>query len=194
MSKQRKKAHRKTARVYYGYAKDGTPLYWRVRVRNATRPVIVKNSLADAMAGTPGTTIGCHLSRCAQHNPKAFDHPVLLAAFSQTAAIILTDIVNGAPSAGIKYGHRVGRFVTLNDKDPKKLYLREHPEIAEVDFTLYPPKKLKKEFGAKPRYKDNAREGDKSFVVPRGALKRAIDARLILPGLESAITDEPPAA
>lgn len=187
MSKSKRRRPKKTARIHYGPESDPTSLYWTVIVRDATRAVKVNGNLADAMSGTPGTTIGCHLSRCVKRNHLAFGHACYLAAFTQTTCLIVTRVKNGKPTHAIRYAHSCGDLVNLNDKDPRKVYLKEHPEIAARSFTLRPPTQQKQRRGSPPQHMRTVNpeaKGTKSAAVPKGALKRAIDAGLITSGLE----------
>lgn len=181
MTQRRKQSRRrKLGRVYY--QEPGKPrMWWMVRIKDATKPVRINGTLADALAGTPGTTIGCHLSNCAKRNAVAFPHPVLLASFTNSTLTIITKIVNGAPAEGVRYRHNYGRLVDLNDTDATKQFVRDHPRMAEREFILYPPRPPRKHVPGdhnKPGHKKNF-TGEKQSVVLRGALRRAVKAGLI---------------
>ena len=176
---------KKTARIYYGPDTDPKSLWWTVIVRDAVRAVKVNGSLADAMAGTPGTTIGCHLSRCVKRHHALFGHACFFASFTQTTCLIVTRIKNGKPTHAVRYGHSCGDLVELNDKDPSKSYLKEHPEIAERSFYLRPPTTHKPQRGTHTRQINPSKVGTKSqHSMFQGALKRAVDAGLISRGME----------
>jgi hypothetical protein len=174
MAKKRK-SKAKTARIYYGTGAN--QLYWRVRVSDAKKAVTVDGTLQDAMDGKPGTTIGCHLSLCAMHNQKKFPHPVLLASFTKSAALLVDKIAGGKPIHAVRYQHRYGQLVDLNDTDASKTYVRRHPGLAERTFTLGVP-----HTGKRPRNggaNKKATHGEHRSVVPHGALARAKKAGLI---------------
>lgn len=178
----RRRRPRKTARIYYGVGADGEHLYWTVKVTDAKKTVHIDSTVADALAGKPGTTIGCHLSKCAKRNSAAFPHDVKLASFTKASCLIVDKIKNGKPDHAWRYSHLMGPLVDLNDRDKNKGYVKAHPEMVERAITLYHP------------YKNPARPGDrvggqkdrplsdptsKRSVVPKGALARAKAAGLI---------------
>ncbi len=181
-TRKKKRRGRRTARIYYGRdTETGEPLYWTVIVHEATSVVELNGSLADAILGTPGSTIGCHLSNCAKRNSAAFSHPCKLAAFTKSSCLIVTKIKNGTPVEAVRYAHSYGHLVELNDKDRGKAYIRAHPELAERVFRLRPPAKDR----GLSTWK-HTRRGDGAIrrtMIPRGALKRAMDAGLVSRGL-----------
>lgn len=166
----------------------GHQLYWRVRVRDAQKPVHVSGRLFDAIKGEPGAIIGCHLSHCALRNAEAFPHPCLLPVFTRSTALIVSKIKRGKPVEAVRYRHSYAEIVDLNDTDITKNYVREHPEITERTFLLSPPqsrspgarrpaaRRLKQ--GASRRDVGGPRPG-----VPKGALSRATNAGLVNKGL-----------
>lgn len=178
--KARKK--QRLARIYYGRDNESNePLYWIVRVTDARHVVEMNGSLADAILGTPGSTIGCHLSNCAKRNAKVFPHPCKVAAFTKTSCLIVTEVKNGSPTKAVKYAHSYGDLVELNDKDHGKNHIKAHPELAEKVFRLrLPPKDHGKSTWKHTRRAEGAPRRTK---IPHGALKRAIDAGLVSPGL-----------
>ena len=187
-SKRTRGRPKKTTRIYYGRDEDGEPLFWTVPVIDAKKSVKINGTLAHAMAGVAGHTIGCHLSKCCKANAAAFPHPVKYPAFTQTRAIIVTEVKNGRPSKAIRYSHSYGELVHLNDTDKQKRYLRDHPEIAERSFTLSPPRKdVARPQKVKPRPR-GVYTDEKRAIVPRGALRRAVEAGFVSPGvLDSAV-------
>lgn len=186
MGKAAKQAKlRKTVRIYYGT--DAVPLYWTVPVSDAKRAVKINGTLADALKGTPGQTIGCHLSNCAmsQRNKEAFGHPVFYAAFTKRSAFIIDKWRNGAPAHAIRYHHWYGKLVDLNDTEANKQTILKNPQLAEREFVLQKPKKRLHRAGTTPHGKLT---GERRAVVPLGALARAKKAKLITADLER-ITD-----
>jgi len=128
---------RKTTRLYYGlHPETGERLYWVLKVRNATKPVVLKGTVEHAMAGARGASIGCHLSNTAKANKEAFPHPVLYISFTKSVALAITKITNGQPSHCIRYRHNYGQYVDLNDTDPSKAAVKAHPELFNRRFTL----------------------------------------------------------
>ena len=178
---KRKQQRRATARIYYGDHRTQPVLYWTVKVRLAKKPVTIDGTLLDAIRGTPGSTIGCHLSNCAHRNTDAFEHPCYFAAFTKTTCLVVEKITRGQPSHAVKYRHGYGDLVEINDKKVNNRFIRRHPELAERQFVLRPPRKMR------PLGRDHtstyAAPYHKRALVPRGALKRAIDAGLVSPGL-----------
>ena len=80
------------------------------------------------------------------------------------------------------------------DKDQAKTYVHEHPELVERSYTLRVPRKQK------PTNKDKLNRSGKhhqpndpiperSQVIPRGALRRAINAGLLPKVLDKTILD-----
>jgi hypothetical protein len=189
MPKQRKqkvvrKRKPKTARIYYGISQSsGERLYWTIPFSLAKHDVVIDGTLADAMMGIPGDTIGCHLSKCATRNSAAFPHAFKLAAFNKTTCFIMDRIAKGKPSHMVKYRHSYGKLVDLNDKDIAKTFVREHPELVERSFVLRKMRTRKKVPGAHGDA-DRKRAGNPHPVVPRGAMKRALDAGLITADLD----------
>src|SRR3954464_12055431 len=97
---------RKTTRLYYGLNKrTGDPLYWVLKVKNATKPVKLNGTVHDAMKGKPGLSIGCHLSETATNNKALFPHPVLYVSFTKTVALVVTKIQKGSPTECVRYRH-----------------------------------------------------------------------------------------
>jgi len=177
-----KQQMRKTARIYYGLNPEtGERLYWTVKVRPADRVVDIDGTLLDAVRGERGTVIGCHLSNCAKRNADAFPHPMKLAAFTRSTCLIVTKLSRGQPSEAIKYSHSYGNLVELNDTKISKRYISKHPELCERQFRLRPPRRMRPtgrmhtNTGATPHKK-------RAFVL-KGALRRAVDAGLVTPGL-----------
>src|SRR5665213_2391650 len=93
----------RTARIYYG--EKPMTLYWTVKVRDATRSSRINGTLAEALVGEPGRTLGCHLSVTAQDHPEAFPHPVLLVSITRSRALVVEKITKGKPSHAVKYAH-----------------------------------------------------------------------------------------
>src|SRR5262245_57998651 len=80
----KRKRRRKTLRVYYGVNKyTGKHFDWTVPFPDARRDVVMKGTLADAMMGKAGQTIGCHLSHAAARNRSLFPHGFEFAAFTK---------------------------------------------------------------------------------------------------------------
>lgn len=128
---------RKTTRLYYGLEEHtGKRLYWTIKVKNATKPVVLNGTVEHAMAGNRGVSIGCHLSNTAKANKEAFLHPVLYVSFTKSVALVITKITKGQPSECVRYRHNYGQYVDLNDKDPSKATVKAHPELFNRRFTL----------------------------------------------------------
>ena len=169
---------RKTTRLYYGlHPETGKPLYWTLKVKNATRAVKLNGTIKDAMQGKPGLSIGCHLSNVAKANKEKFGHPVLYISFSKTGALAITKIVKGTPCACVRYRHGYGRYVDLNDTDPTKSVVRAHPELFDRQFILRPYKPGKPHH--KPEYGRRETGKRASAQLARGELRRLKNAGLV---------------
>jgi hypothetical protein len=167
----------RTTRIYYGFdPNDGEHLYWTVPIDDAVKKVLINGTLADAMTGKPGLTIGCHLSNCALRNAEEFPHPVKFVAFTRRSCYVIDKIKNGKPAHAVRYKHYYSDWVDLNDKDQAKTVLNDHPEMAEREFVLHIPlKRSSKKTG--PHV--SARPTEHFPHIPSGALRRARDAGLI---------------
>lgn len=170
MSKRRQS----TARIYYNEP-GMPPLWWKVKVTDARKSIKVNGSLADALQGKPGVTVGCHLSLCTQRNKSQFPHPVIIASFTRGVALIVDQVKNGQPFHAIRYYHKYAHIVDLNDNGKIKELVKEHPELAEREFLLQKPWKSTTH-GA---HGGGATTGKKRMRVPSGSLGRAVNAGLI---------------
>jgi len=182
MSKTKKHGRpRKTVRFYYGLSpQDGKPLYWKCKVREATKPVTINGKLIDALSGDRGQVIGCHLSNCTQRNASSFPHPCLLASFTKTRALILTKLSGGRGTECVRYAHSYGKHVDLNDVNSTKEYVLQNPNLAARPFTLLPPPTQKKAWVAgthQPPHREG--NGANSVLVARGAIARAVNAGIL---------------
>lgn len=146
---------------------------------DAKKTVKIDSTVADAMAGKPGVTIGCHLSKCAQRNAVAFPHDFKLASFTKGSCLVIDKIKNGKPHSAWRYCHRLGALVDLNDKDKNKSYVKTHPEMVERKVTLYAPYQYERSYRGQDRQARSLSTGSKASLVPKGALARAVAAGLI---------------
>jgi hypothetical protein len=177
---------RKTMRIQYGTGE--VPLYWTVKVTDAKQDVIIDGTLWHAITGTPGHTIGCHLSNCAKDNKHRFPHPFLVASFTKATCAIATKVTNGAPSHAVRYMHSYGKLVDLNDTDKTRQTIKNNPEMAERSFVLRAPKGLRRKGGRKPEIRPTGKHtGTSTHFVPRGALSRARKAGLVTADLANAL-------
>jgi hypothetical protein len=169
---------RKTTRLYYGlHPETGKRLYWTLKVKNATKSVKLNGTVEQAMSGKAGVSIGCHLSKMADANKKAFPHPALYISFTKRVALVITQISGGKPSHCVRYRHNYCKYVDLNDTDPSKATVKAHPELFNRQFTLSSYKRStshwKTEYGRKET-------GQRSkFQMARGELARLKKAGLI---------------
>ena len=181
MRKQRKARRKKTHRIYYNEP-GKTPLWWDVNVTDAAKSVKLKSTLADALAGKAGSTVGCHLSVCAQRNKDVFPHPVIMAAFTRSVCHIIDQVKNGKPFHAWRYFHKYGNLVDLNDKDKRKAKIKARPELVEREITLDKPwRNPPRPLAVKQRSEGNkaAEHRPKRSKVPYGALARAVKAGLV---------------
>lgn len=172
MSKRRKQ----TARIYYNEP-GKAPLWWTVRVTDAKKSVEIDSTLADALAGRAGSTVGCHLSNCSVRNAAAFPHAILLATFTRGVALMVDQVKNGQPSHAIRYYHKYAHLVDLNDTDKNKETIKANPELAERKLTLQKP--WKSTTHGAPGAHGGAVAGKRRMRVPSGSMGRAVRAGLI---------------
>jgi len=165
---------------------SGKPLYWTLKVKNATHAVALDGTLEDALSGAPGLSIGCHLSNVTTRNRRSLSHPCLIAAFTKSVALIVTKITDGRPSHCVRYRHSYGNYVDLNDTKSKKLF-RDHPELAERQFMLRPyitaKPHWKEEYGRKQTGKR------KRPYMMRGDLARMVKANLVHSGVRRGLEE-----
>jgi hypothetical protein len=168
-----------------------------VRISEAKQNVTLRGTIADAMAGLPGQSFGCHLSDTAVRNRKLFPHDVVLAAFYKSQAIIIDEIYSGgrraqAQAHGWLYEHSAGQWVDLNDEDKDKNFVKEHPELEGKEFTLrVPRKRVPNGGGGGNRTALQPKRGSKEgFKLARGAMRRAEKAGLIDSGLRKVMIDD----
>ena len=171
---------RKTTRLYYGLSKTGKPLYWTLKVKNATRPVKFKSTVEEAMKGRAGSTIGCHLSLAAMKDKDTFDFPVEYVAFTRTGALAVTKVVNGSPSHCVRYRHNYSKYVDLNDKDPTKKVVKEHPELFNRNFILHPYKTQENHWKAEYGRKETHVRKKGQIKMVQSALRRMKDAGMFV--------------
>lgn len=182
------------ARVHFG-PPGNLEHYWRVKVKDATKPLKINGSLMDAILGNAGTTIGCHLSNsgCNKANKMAWAGagfpPPKIMSFTATRAIAIFEFKKGTlnkqpfDAIGVEFAHDLGLYTDLNDKDPTKAYLKRHPEIANLKIRLRPPYRGKprpQKVKVRPR---GVSTGDRRMGAPQGALLRAQKAGLIPPAV-----------
>lgn len=171
---------RKTTRLYYGlHPETDKRLYWTLKVKNATRSILLNGTVEEAMRGKEGLSIGCHLSNVAKANKSAFPHPALYISFTKSVALVITKIIRGQPARCVRYRHNYGQYVDLNDADPSKAVIKAHPELFNRQFTLYPYKTYRYQAKNNPKT-DNASK----HTMMRGELARMKRAGLIMPILD----------
>jgi hypothetical protein len=183
---------RNNKRIYYGPEGKETSLYWTVKVSDATALVTVNGALIHALRSTAGVTIGCGLSNMAIDNADQFRHPVYLASFTKTGALLVDRLKkDGSPAHAVRYRHHYAHITDANDRGILKRMAKEDPAIMEREFTLYPPTKNRpsgKNAGKTPRERRGKTDHGKSFV-PRGALARAVRAGRLHQSVAQQISD-----
>jgi hypothetical protein len=116
-----------------------------------------------------------------------------MPSFNRSTCLVPDEIRDGRLYHAVRYEHDYAHLVDLNDTDKEKTFIKEHPEEVEREFTLRapPPSKRNKN---KRKSGDHGKPTDpipeRSQKIPRGALRRAITAGLIPPGIYQAILDE----
>jgi hypothetical protein len=175
------KMSRRPRRIYYGPPGAEKSLWWTVKVTDAKKPVKVNGSVLHALRGHPGVTIGCGLSNMAidKANAEAFPHPVHLASFTSSTALMVDRLSkDGSPAHAVLYCHSYGHITDRNDKGTLKRLVREDPTIMERPFVLRAPRKSSRSgVGAGKTPRDQRGKSDRARAfVPRGALARAVKA------------------
>lgn len=177
MTKQKQRNNR---RIYYGPEGRETSLWWTVKVSPAKSSVNINGEVLHALRATPGVTIGCGLSNMAVDNAEAFPHPVYLASFTKSTAL-LVDRLNkdGSPAHAVLYQHRYKHITDANDARTLKRMVKEDPTVMQREFTLSVPRQSNpsgKTAGQTPRDRKGSRGNDGKTFMPRGALQRAVRA------------------
>lgn len=181
---------RETVLIYYGPDDNIKSRSWRCDISDGKEVVRVPGSLIDCLRGTPGVTIGCHLSEVWWSNKHAFPHPVDQKPFvTNSQAYVITHFYkkphkNGAVAHCVRYRHFHSDMVDLNDTDHGKVKVRTFPNLAERDFVLHPPRPR----GPKMKSKNpGGGKGIKGIVrdypAAKGALRRAIQSGAVTSGL-----------
>lgn len=180
----KKTTARKTTRIHYGiHPETGKRLYWTVKVRNATKKVIINGTIEDAMKGNPGQSINCHLANVAKSNSSAFPHPALYISFLKSTALVITKITNGQFTHCVRYRHNYGKYVDINDTDPTKAVIKAHPELFNRQFVLHPYKEGKPHWREEYGRKETGKRSQ--IQMARGELNRLRKAGLVnLPGID----------
>lgn len=175
-------------RIYYGPPGNEMSMYWVAKVTDAKRPVVTNGNVLHALKGCKGVTVGCGLSNVAQDaaNANAFPHPVLLASFTKSKAIIVTEFVpadkrrrRGFDCYAVRYSHSYRNVVNKNDEGTLKAMVKADPSIMERSFTLRPPRKGGYSSPGHSKHTKVAVRSKNTAVVHRGALARAVKAGLV---------------
>lgn len=189
----KKRRKRLTVRIYYGVNKYNVKehFYWTVPATLAKKDVVMRGTMADALAGEPGLTIGCHLSNVAKNNRNAFPHNFLMAAFIKSRAAVVDKVAGGKPAHCWLYEHSAGDWVDLNDEDKSKNIVKLHPELEGKEFVLRAPRKRAPGSGGGNKTALQPKRGaNEAFRLARGALGRAEKAGLIDRGMKSVLIDD----
>lgn len=186
----KRKQNNNTAKIYYSFD-PGPRLYWKVKVKNATKAVTLNGTLAHALSGYPGSTISCHLSNCGmdKHNKAVFPHPCHLVSITPTTAYVVTKFKDGKAVEAIRYLHSYRELVELNDTKVDDKFIKSNPSLFERSFTLRPYKTQINRGGVhtgtnkqRPRVMINAHA-----FTHKGALRRAEKAGLITKPVAAAL-------
>ena len=171
-----------TRRIYYGPPGHERSAYWTVKVTRAKKSVMINGSVMHALKAHAGVTIGCALSYSATDpaNKNKIPHPVYIASFTKSTALLVDKLrANGQPLHAVWYAHSYPWIVEWNDNRTLKQLVREDPSIMEREFILRPPRAHR---GAGSGGKDShtGKGTNKSLAtMHRGALARAVAAKLI---------------
>lgn len=172
----------RTKRIYYGPPGREKSLWWDVKVTDATWPVIVNGDVLDALKAESGVTVGCAMSNVVvgKRNVKAFPHPVHLASFTKSTAVIVDKLKkNGTPEHAFVYRHAYGHITDRNDNGTLRQMVQETPTLMERSFLLRPPRERPKASGktaGQTKKDDLGKINRGQSFVPRGALARAVKA------------------
>ena len=173
---------RKTTRLYYGREPEtGVCLYWTMKVRNATKPVLLNGTVEHAMAGERGVSIGCHLSNTAKACKAAFPHPALYVSFTKSVVLVITKITKGQPAECVRYRHGYSKYVDLNDKEVSRATVKAHPELFNRRFTLGAYKEQEAHWRPEYGRKETGQRRDQQMV--KGEIGRRRNAGLVFPVL-----------
>lgn len=186
---------KRTKRIYYGPEGRETSIWWTVKVSDAKNPVTINGNVLHALKGYAGVTIGCGLSNMAadKTNAKAFPHPVHLASFTKSTALLVDKLKkDGSPAHAILYRHSYGWVTDRNDTKVLKQMVREDPTLMERPFNLRPPSKKRVPSGRTAGQTDPDERGKSKrgqAFVPRGALARAVKAGRIGKSVAEQLTE-----
>lgn len=176
-------------RVYYG--PPGTKLHWKVKIRDATTPVVINGDILHALKGHRGTTVGCALSNMAVDpaNASAIPHPAYLGVITKET-VLLCEKKNkdDIPTHFVRYAHSYGHITESNDTGTLKKMVEEHPDLMNRQFTLRVPRKRKGDH-SRTRTTSNTPRSTNRAIVQRGALARAEKAGLIGKGVAAQLTE-----
>jgi len=172
-----------TAKIHYG-PPGKSDLYWRVKISNASKSLVLSAKLFHALNGHAGSTIACAISNCAMEHKTLFSHPVHFVAVTKTRILVVDKLKDGAPAHAVRYAHNRPDIVDIQDTKSKR-FMKKHAALLEGDVTLSPPPVAKTRAGdgrAKGPY-----NGRKRAFAHRGALQRAVRAGLISKPVAQAI-------
>lgn len=188
------------SRITLGIPGSKTALSWLVPTKRAKKPVAINGDISHALQGAAGVSVGCALSNCVLSNKDAFPHPVIFAAVYKSKVFIVSKLdSNGHPKECIEYDHRYGHITDANDARTLKKMVKEQPELMARPFTLRVPLNRtveKRKWADRPeevkrKIKANEKANGTSgtskargaAVAERGALRRAVRAGLVAPGV-----------
>lgn len=180
----------RTARIYYGPDKKETSMYWTVKVTPAKKPVTINGTVEHALRAFPGVTIGCALSFAAADSAASVGHPVHIASFSRSRALLVDKLDKaGQPTHAVLYAHNYKHITDWNDRDLLKRMVKDDPSVVERPFTLHAPRKSPpsgRGAGRTPAA-ERGKSGRAQAFLPRGALARAVKAGRIGKGVAAQI-------
>lgn len=178
MALKRRHRKRRTKRIYYGPEGKEMSMWWTVRYRDATTTVSLNGSVAHALRGLSGRTVGCTISECGIDNSQAFPHPALLISVTKSTVLVVDKLdKQGQPCHAVRYGHQYGRIIEANDKGVIKKIVKDDPSFMDRQFKLTPPR-VQRPTGPHANHVKKSNRLNATFV-PRGAMKRAVDAGLM---------------
>jgi hypothetical protein len=170
---------RKPKRIYYGPEGRERSIWWSVKVSDAKKPVTLNGSILHALKGYAGMTVGCGLSNMTidKANAKAIPHPVHLASFTKSTALLVDKLKkDGSPRHAVLYAHSYGHITDRNDDGTLKKLVKEDPALMERSFTLRPPRDARGRGHSRSGELPNTGRSSSQTFIPRGALARAVKA------------------
>jgi hypothetical protein len=149
-------------------------------IKDAWLDVLMRGHAEHFVNGSAGLTWACALSNMVEdpRNIHLFPHPVKKAFFTgKTVCYIMTGEKHRGVFIFVKYAHKLGIQLDMNDAHLSQKIAKETPEVFEQEYLIsVPPPKLKKRI--KTQSNKRASSPRKPYR-PKGAAARAVAAGLM---------------